>query len=71
MYPRIPWELVTDPLGSAEHNFGSTAIRHYYIFWKFMMKEANIRYCYVSGNYVDRQNKGRIGNWVSGGMQFS
>jgi len=42
MYPRIPWELVTDPLGSAEHNFGSTAIRHYYIFWKFMMKEANI-----------------------------
>jgi len=20
MYPRIPWELVTDPLGSAEHS---------------------------------------------------
>lgn len=38
MYPRIPWKLVTDSLGSADHNFGSTAIRHYYIFRKFMIK---------------------------------
>jgi len=26
MYPRIPWELVADPLGSAEHNVGTTAL---------------------------------------------
>jgi hypothetical protein len=49
-----------DPMGSAEDNLGSTVIRHYYIFWKFMMKEETIRYCYVSGNYRDRQNKSRI-----------
>jgi len=24
MYPRIPWELVTDPSGSAEHTSGSS-----------------------------------------------
>ena len=24
MYPWIPWELMTDPLGSAEHNLGNT-----------------------------------------------
>jgi hypothetical protein len=24
MYPRIPWELVADPSGSAEHTLGST-----------------------------------------------
>jgi len=24
MYPRIIWELVADPLGSAEHTFGAT-----------------------------------------------
>ena len=24
MYPRIPWKLVADPSGSAEHNLGST-----------------------------------------------
>ena len=26
MYPRIPWELVADPLGSAEHTLGTTAL---------------------------------------------
>ena len=24
MYPQISWELVTDPLGSAEHTLGTT-----------------------------------------------
>ena len=27
MYARIPWELVADPWGSAEHNLGSIQIR--------------------------------------------
>ena len=26
MYPRIPWELVANPLGSAEHTFGTTVL---------------------------------------------
>jgi hypothetical protein len=26
MYPRVPWELVVDPLGSAEHTLGTTDI---------------------------------------------
>jgi len=26
MYPRIPWEMVEDPLGSAERNFGTTGL---------------------------------------------
>jgi hypothetical protein len=26
MYPRIPWELVVDPLGSAEQCLGTTAL---------------------------------------------
>ena len=26
MYPRIPWKLVTDPLGSAQHTLGTTAL---------------------------------------------
>ena len=71
MYPWIPWELVADPLESAEHNLGSCALRPYYIFWNFMKKEATLKYCYVSGSYHDRKNKGLMGNWVSGGMQFS
>jgi len=28
MYPRKPWELVADPLGSAEHTLGTTGLRH-------------------------------------------
>ena len=24
MYPRIPWELISDPLGSTEHTLGTT-----------------------------------------------
>jgi len=28
MYPRIPWELVADPLGSVEHTLGTTALEH-------------------------------------------
>jgi len=28
MYPRIPWELVVDPLGSAERTLGTTAINY-------------------------------------------
>jgi len=27
MYPRIPRELVADPLGSAEHSVGTTNVR--------------------------------------------
>ena len=71
MHPRIPFKLVADPLGSAEHNLGSTGLGHYYKFWKFMKKEATLTYCYVSVNYRDRQNKGIIGNWGSGEIQFS
>ena len=26
MYPRIPWELVTDPLESAEHTLGTVGL---------------------------------------------
>jgi hypothetical protein len=26
MYPRIPWELVANPFGSAEHTFGTTGV---------------------------------------------
>jgi hypothetical protein len=26
MYPRIPWELVADTLGSAEHPLGTTGL---------------------------------------------
>jgi hypothetical protein len=70
MYPGIPWELVANPLGSAEHNLRYAALRHYYIFWKFMKKEATMYY-YVSGNYRDRKNEGLMGNWVLGGMQLS
>jgi hypothetical protein len=30
MYPPIPWEMVTDPLGSAEHNLGTTGLAYNY-----------------------------------------
>jgi len=26
MYPWIPWEIVADPIGSAEHTLGTTAL---------------------------------------------
>jgi len=26
MYPRIPWELVEDPLGSGAHTLGTTTL---------------------------------------------
>ena len=26
MYPRIPWDLVSNPLGYAEHTFGTTGL---------------------------------------------
>jgi hypothetical protein len=26
MYPRIPWELVADPLESVEHSLGTTGL---------------------------------------------
>ena len=26
MYPRIPWELAVDPLGSVKHTLGTTAL---------------------------------------------
>jgi len=26
MYPRIPWEMVADPLGSMEHTLGATDV---------------------------------------------
>ena len=28
MCPRILWEQVADPLGSAQHTFGTTALSH-------------------------------------------
>jgi hypothetical protein len=28
MYPRIPWELVADPLCTAEHTLGTTALEY-------------------------------------------
>jgi hypothetical protein len=28
MYPSNPWELFADPLESAEHTFGITALRY-------------------------------------------
>jgi hypothetical protein len=28
MNPRIPWVLFMDPLGSAEHTLGNTALKH-------------------------------------------
>jgi len=29
MYPRIPWELVVDTLGSAKDTSGTTALRYF------------------------------------------
>jgi hypothetical protein len=29
MYPRIPWELVTDPKGSREHTLGTTGVNYF------------------------------------------
>jgi len=29
MYPRFPWELVADPLGSAERTLGNTGIEEW------------------------------------------
>jgi hypothetical protein len=26
MYPRIPWQLVEDPLGTAQYNLGTTEL---------------------------------------------
>jgi len=26
MYPRVPWEVVADPLGPADHTLGTTAL---------------------------------------------
>jgi len=31
MYPRIPWEPVANPLGSAEHNFGTAVVADFEI----------------------------------------
>jgi hypothetical protein len=28
MYPRIPWELVVDPLQSAEHSLGTSELEY-------------------------------------------
>jgi hypothetical protein len=28
MYPRIPWELIAYPFGSAKHTFGTTGLIH-------------------------------------------
>ena len=30
MYPRLPWELVVEPLGSAEHSLGTTSVQYSY-----------------------------------------
>jgi hypothetical protein len=27
MYPRLPWELVVEPLRSAEHTLGTTSVQ--------------------------------------------
>ena len=27
MYPQMPWELVSDPLGSVEHTWGASALK--------------------------------------------
>jgi hypothetical protein len=29
MYPRIPWEVVADTIGSVEHTLGNTALNVY------------------------------------------
>jgi hypothetical protein len=34
MYPRIPWELVADPLGSAKHMMGTTELDDWENFYK-------------------------------------
>jgi len=31
MYPRIPWELVTDPWGSVEHTLGTSDLTASYL----------------------------------------
>jgi len=33
MYPRITWELVTDPKGSAEHTFRTTRLCYPGLWW--------------------------------------
>jgi hypothetical protein len=49
MYPWILWELVTDPLGSAEPTFGTTALGLYVLgrilVWDF---SSFVQSCHVS-----------------------
>jgi len=45
-YPRIPWELETDPFGSADNTLGTAVIDH-----KYVVKE-------VKTVAVYQQNKG-------------
>jgi len=40
MYPRIPWELVMDPLGSAEHTLGPTGL------WSFRRASVCLSCCF-------------------------
>ena len=49
MYPLIPWELVADPLGSAEPTLGTTAVGLYVLgrilVWDF---SSFVQSCHVS-----------------------
>jgi hypothetical protein len=49
MYPRIPWELVADPLESAEHNLGTTGegLVLYKIFYVLFNKTIPSRRAYA------------------------
>jgi len=58
MYPRILWELVADPLGSAQHHLGTTALSHdqvlanmcisrYSAFMYHSIRRLEVSYCFV------------------------
>ena len=39
MYPRVPWEMVEDPLGSAEDTLGTIALMCFECSYKLMTKQ--------------------------------
>ena len=55
MQPHIPWELVADPLGSAEHTLGTTALddcRHRHSSLYVRSTYFNIRSIFVISHYT-------------------
>jgi len=41
-YPRIPWELVADPLGTAEHTLWTSALPYFCVYLNIHSSTRNI-----------------------------